>query len=116
MGKRNQMHHPIFPTQAEDFVVATLGLWRVTHLIGVEEGPFRLVARLRARAGDSFVGGLLDCFYCLSVWFAIPLAVLIGDGWTQRLLLWLALSGAASLLEQGTKRIDLPGVFEEPKE
>jgi hypothetical protein len=50
------------------------------------------------------------------VWLAIPLALLIAEGWTQRLLLWLALSGAACLLEQGTKRIDLPGVFEEPKE
>jgi hypothetical protein len=110
------MHHPIFPTQAEDFLVAALGLWRVTHLLAVEEGPFRLVVRLRARAGDSFVGELFDCFYCLSVWLAIPLALLIAEGWTQRLLLWLALSGAACLLEQGTKRIDLPGVFEEPKE
>jgi hypothetical protein len=69
-----------------------------------------------ARAGAGLFGGLLDCFYCLSLWFAIPLALLVGDGWTQRLLLWAALSGAACLLEQGTKRIDLPGLFEETKE
>jgi hypothetical protein len=110
------MHHPIFPTQAEDFLVATLCLWRVTHLLAVEEGPFRLMVRLRARAGDSFLGELLDCFYCLSVWLAIPLALLTGEGWLQRFLLWPALSGAACLLEQATKRFELPGVFEETKE
>lgn len=110
------MHHPIFPTQAEDLLVATLGLWRVTHLLAEEKGPFRLMVRLRARAGDSFVGELLDCFYCLSVWLAIPPALLIAQDWTQRVLLWFALSGAACLLEQGTRRIDLPAVFEEPKE
>jgi hypothetical protein len=110
------MHHPIFPTQAQDFVISALCLWRLTHLLGVEEGPFRLIVRLRARSGDGFFGTLLDCFYCLSAWLAIPLALLIGDGWGQRLLLWPALSGAACLLEQGTKRMDLPGVFEEPKE
>jgi hypothetical protein len=110
------MNHPIFATQAEDFLATTLCLWRLTHLIGVEEGPFRLIARLRGRAGDGFFGGLLDCFYCLSVWFAIPLALLTGNCWTQRLLLGPALSGAACLLQQGTTRIDLPGVFEEAKE
>lgn len=110
------MNHPIFSNQAEDFLATTLCLWRVTHLVCVEEGPFRLIAHLRTRAGDGFFGGLLDCFYCLSVWFAIPLALLIGDCWTQRLMLWPALSGAACLLEQGTTRIDLPGVFEETKE
>jgi hypothetical protein len=44
------MNHPIFATQAEDFLATTLCLWRLTHLIGVEEGPFRLIARLRGRA------------------------------------------------------------------
>lgn len=110
------MYHPIFRTQVEDFLMAALCLWRVTHLLGIEEGPFRLVVRLRARAGNGFFGELLDCFYCLSLWLAIPLAVLTGDSWTQRLLLWPALSGAACLLEQGTKRVNLPEIFEETKE
>jgi hypothetical protein len=110
------MHHPIFPTQMEDFLVAALSLWRITHLLNVEEGPFRFVARLRLYAGSGFFGGLLDCFYCLSLWLAIPLAVLVGEGWAQQLLLWLALSGAACLLEKATRRTDFPGIFEETKE
>jgi len=107
------MHHPVFPTEIEDFVIATLSLWRITHLLTVEEGPFGFVAKLRLRAGNGLFGGLLDCFYCLSLWLAIPLAIFVGGGWTQRFLLWLALSGAACLLEQVTRRPDFPGILEE---
>jgi hypothetical protein len=110
------MHHPIFPTQMEDCLVAVLCLWRVTHLLNIEKGPFGLVSRLRAQAGNGFFGELLDCFYCLSLWLAVPLAIFAGDGWAQRLLLWPALSGAASLLEKATSRPDFPGIFEETKE
>ncbi len=110
------MHHPIFPTHMEDFLVAALSLWRITHLLNVEEGPFGFVARLRLHAGSGFFGRLLDCFYCLSLWLAIPLAMFAGEGWVQRLFLWPALSGAACLLEKATKRTDFPGIFEETKE
>jgi Protein of unknown function (DUF1360) len=110
------MHHSIFPNQMEDYLVAVLCLWRVTHLLSSEKGPFDLVSHLRVRAGNGFFGELLDCFYCLSLWLAIPLAIFAGDGWAQRVLLWPALSGAACLLEQATKRPNFPGVFEEPKE
>jgi len=96
--------------------VATLCLWRVTHLLAEEEGPWKILTRLRERLGEGFVGGLMDCFYCLSVWMAIPLAVLVGEDAVQRGLLWLALSGAACLLEQVTKRVAWPGVFDETKE
>jgi hypothetical protein len=111
------MDQPIFSSQLEDFAVGVLCLWRVTHLLSVEEGPFALVTRLRRYAGDGIFGQALDCFYCLSLWLSIPLALFIGAGWTQRLLLWAALSGAASLLEQATKHRDFPGiVYEETKE
>jgi hypothetical protein len=111
------MDQPIFSSQLEDFAVGVLCLWRVTHLLSTEEGPFDLVGRLRRYAGDGIFGQALDCFYCLSLWLSIPLALLIGTGWIQRLLLWAALSGAACLLEQATKRPDFPGiVYEETKE
>lgn len=107
--------HPTFPTALEEFLVAVLCVWRVTHLFAVEQGPFRLVARLRTSAGNGFFGELLDCFYCLSLWIALPLAAYQGETWAQRLLLWPALSGAACLLEEATKRPEF-GVFEDPKE
>lgn len=81
-------------------VLGALGVWRVTHLFNAEDGPFHLSARLRVLAGTSVFGTLLDCFYCLSLWVAIPFALLLADATGERLLLWLALSGAAGLLQR----------------
>jgi len=80
--------------------LGVLSVWRVTHLLNAEDGPWNLVARLRRRAGTGFWADLLDCFYCLSVWIAVPLAYFIGRSWLERLLLWLALTAGAILLER----------------
>jgi hypothetical protein len=77
-------------------------VWRVTHLLQAEDGPWDIVVRLRRLAGSGFWGKLLDCFYCLSLWMAAPLALLLGRSWWERALLWLSLSAGASLLEQAT--------------
>jgi hypothetical protein len=82
------------------FLLGTLAVWRVTHLLAAEDGPWNIVAKLRRHAASGFWGSLLDCFYCLSLWVAAPAAWLIGDGWREVLLLWLALSGAAILAER----------------
>jgi hypothetical protein len=83
-------------------VLGILGVWRVTHLLQAEDGPWSLVARLRGAVGEGIGAGLLDCFNCLSLWIAVPFAVVLGRGWTGIVLLWLALSGAAILLERLT--------------
>lgn len=85
-------------------VVAVFALWRITHLFWGEDGPGDIFVRLRRSAGDGFLGKLLDCFYCLSLWFAAPLAWWLGETWGERLLLWFALSGGAILLERATSR------------
>jgi hypothetical protein len=85
-------------------VVGALVVWRVTHLLNAEDGPWQIFVRLRRAAGDGFFGELLDCFYCLSLWVAAPVGWLLGRTWVERLLLIPALSGAASLLERMTAR------------
>ena len=65
------------------------------------------MVRLRRQAGEGFFAELLDCFYCLSIWIAAPVAVLIGEGWREVILLWLALSGGAIVLERATARSEL---------
>ena len=82
------------------FLLGTLGVWRVTHLFNAEDGPGEVFVRLRRLLGSGFWGRLLDCFHCLSLWFAAPFALILGRGWRERLLLWLALSGAAIMLER----------------
>ena len=84
------------------FTLAVLGVWRVTHLLHAEDGPWRLLARLRQWIGSAWRGSLLDCFYCLSLWIAIPPAYYLGEQWKEKLLLWPALSGGAILLERIT--------------
>ena len=86
------------------FPIGLLGVWRITHLLAAEDGPWDLVARLRQVAGRGFWGTLLDCFNCLSLWIALPFALGLGSGWLERALLWPALSGGAILLERLTLR------------
>jgi Protein of unknown function (DUF1360) len=90
------------------FALATLATWRLTHLLAEEDGPADAVVRLRARAGESWVGGLMDCFYCLSVWVAAPFALYASRRRREAPLTWLALSGAACLLEQATRERPAP--------
>ncbi len=93
-------------------VIGALAVWRLTHLLYAENGPFGVLARLRRMGGELF-----DCFYCLSVWVAAPLAIALGDGWAGRLLLIPALSGAAILAERATTREPAPPAVwhEEPE-
>ena len=90
--------------------IAGLATWRVTHLLAREEGPFLLLARLRAMAGRHWWGEMFDCFYCLSLWVAAPMAVWVGASWLQWAMTWLALSGIACLCE----RIGQPALAIQP--
>jgi hypothetical protein len=84
------------------FILATLAVWRVTHLLASEDGPAALIFRLRVKLGSGFLGKLMDFFYCLSLWIAAPFALLVTRQVMTYLLVWLALSGAACLLERIT--------------
>lgn len=86
--------------------LSVFAVWRLTHLFGKEDGPFDIIFLLRRKAGGGFFGKLMDCFYCLSIWIALPFALWLGRSWIERFLVWLALSGAACLLEQVTTKND----------
>lgn len=91
-----------------------LSVWRITHLLQAEDGPWDLLVRFRRLVGAGLLGNLLDCFYCLSLWLAVPFAYLIGKSWTERCLLWLALSAGAIILERLTNHREvLPAYYEE---
>ena len=84
------------------FILGVLAVWRITNLLASEAGPWNFFLRLRTWASHTFWGSLLDCFYCLSLWIAIPVAVELGANWREKILVWPALSGAAILLERLT--------------
>jgi len=90
-------------------VLAILATWRLTHLIVREDGPGALFARARAVL-DGLGAGMLDCFYCTSLWVAAPLALWVASRPLDVAITWLALSGAACLCE----RIGQPNVVVQP--
>lgn len=91
-------------------VLAVLATWRVTHLLANEDGPAAIIARLRERLGHGLLGKLMDCFQCLSLWVAAPMALFFAGSPLDWLLGWLALSGAACLLQ----RLAQPPIVIEP--
>jgi Protein of unknown function (DUF1360) len=82
------------------FVLEALAIWRLSHLIAREDGPFDVIVRLRALVGAGVLGQLMDCPYCLSLWLAAPLAFFAESSWPARVLTWLALSAVASIVER----------------
>jgi hypothetical protein len=80
-------------------VLASLATWRLTHLLVEEDGPHDAVVTLRRRLGDSFFGSLMDCFQCLSLWIAAPLAYWAVRDRRDLPIAWFAVSGAACIFE-----------------
>jgi hypothetical protein len=81
-------------------VLAVLATWRVTHLLASEDGPGDVIFRLRRLLGQSVAGKMMDCFNCLSLWIAAPLALFVSNMPLEWLVTWLAVSGGACLLER----------------
>ena len=86
-------------------LLGILCVWRITHLIQAEDGPWDLIVKVRLAVSDGFFGRLMDCFYCLSLWVAAPLAWCLGTNLAEKALLWPALSAAAILLERATSSV-----------
>jgi hypothetical protein len=88
-------------------VVGALATWRITHLLVEEDGPGDAVLRARRAAGAGVIGRAMDCFYCSSIWVALPFALGLtrtrGGHRFETVATWLAMSGAACVLEQATQ-------------
>jgi Protein of unknown function (DUF1360) len=82
------------------FVLAVLATWRVTHLLANEDGPADVIVQVRVWLGEHWIGKLMDCFNCLSLWIAAPAALFVSRRPMEWLFSWLALSGGACLLQQ----------------
>jgi hypothetical protein len=90
-----------------DFVkyfVFVIIVWRLTHLITAEDGPFDLIIKIRKSMGNSFWGKLMDCFYCLSIWVGVPAAWYACANWLELIILCIYYSGASILLEKLTNK------------
>lgn len=86
------------------FVLGSLTVWRISHLLTSEDGPRNIFAAVRTGLANRFHTNVMDCLYCTSMWVAVPLAWLIGVSATEHLLLWPALSAAAIVIEHVVHR------------
>ena len=85
-------------------IIFVIIVWRITHLIYAEDGPFDLIIKLRKLLGNSFLGKLMDCFYCLSIWLGLACAFYAGNGVIEIIMLAIFYSGASILLEKLTNK------------
>lgn len=90
--------------------LAAFAIYRVARMVAEEDGPMFVFKRLRdAHTNDkrSFDVGV-RCFYCISVWIALPITVLlvVAGGWDMWLwpVWWMGLAGAAAKLYEWWKR------------
>jgi hypothetical protein len=87
-----------------ELIIILLAVWRLTHLIQAEDGPFDLIYKLRELAGNSVIGKLMDCFYCLSIWISLIPGIYYGNSIINKILLTLSFSGGAIILEKLTNK------------
>ena len=57
-----------------------------------------------------------DCFYCLSLWIAVPFAIWLGVDLREQVLLWPALSAGSILIERAIHRAGPSRSYIEDKE
>src|SRR5689334_7857433 len=80
------------------FLMAVLATWRLGHLFARDNGPWMVFRSLR-RPGLT----LVSCFYCVTVWVAVPLSVfVVGFRLSEWAVCWLAIAGGAALLDRAT--------------
>ena len=79
------------------YLLIILAVWRVTHLITNESGPFDIFEKIR-------YGKLLNCFYCLSFWISIFPSFYYSKTFIDFIINCLAFSGGAIILEKVTDR------------
>lgn len=90
------------------FVLAALATWRLSFLLVREEGPWHFAERIRKSVSRDGFGELLTCVKCTSVWVALPFAFyvgksVVGNSFTELVVIWLALSGVAALIDEVTR-------------
>ena len=85
-----------------NLLLASLAVFRICHLIAWEDGPGDVIVKIRKKAGNRWTGKLMDCPFCLSIWISFPVALIFSKSIGEFLLNWLALSGAAVVIEKIT--------------
>lgn len=94
-------------------VLLSLACYRLAQLFVFDEGPFNIFDRIRILAGaydydsqgraKTNLGRLINCPYCVGIWVALPLGIMVsGISWYIPLW-WFAIAGGQAFLQGLTK-------------
>lgn len=99
-----------------ELAILALATFRASYMLALEEGPWRVFARIRKRLGAEdgvlengrpkpLTGKIVSCSLCNSVYVATGFYLLFAIlPWSWPVFVILALSGAASLAYLAVKR------------
>ena len=82
------------------FLVAALATYRISFMIGQEDGPFDLFSRLRGKVGQrEWYGRGMHCTLCISFWVSLLCAVFMAEGVTI-VTYWFGIAGGVLVLHR----------------
>ena len=81
-------------------LIGVLGVWQIANLLHSAEGPWGILRQMRLVLLQRQTLRAIGCFHCLTMWISLPLALVIGESWPERGLLWFAFAGGASVLQR----------------
>ena len=95
-------------------VMLVLGLmvWRLTRLLLIEEGPFRVFSLIREMTQKLGLQKVLECFHCASIWIASITMILFEFGFSS-IIMWLSVSAVASIIQINLEMKNYNHDFEE---
>ena len=82
-----------------EFLLAVLAVWRLSHMLAHEDGPWDVIYRIRKRLGDGQLGRMMDYVGCNSIWVSLPAASYLKPMGENFVLIWLSLSAGTLFLE-----------------
>lgn len=93
-------------------VMGMLAVWRAAHMLQNENGPWAIFARFEAwiaKNGKDTPGSFTEgffCFYCLSMWLAFIVALLLDSKTVGNFFIqWFAISAGAIFINHIYEKI-----------
>jgi hypothetical protein len=100
-------------TDVMRFLLVCLATYRVSELFSLDNGPYDIFLNLRkwlgVRASEGSatwrtLADLINCPFCLGIWFALAGVLLLiwHTRYSDLILIWLAIAGVQTFLESSS--------------
>lgn len=88
-------------------VVSVFAVYMVARVLQEKDGPFNILSRLRTsidETNNDFLVTLIGCFFCLSFWFSVPIAIYLAQDIFQFFIYAFGISGAVIVLDNQVEK------------